>query len=49
MTAPRPTSNPFSTRFVRPGALPFLFPPGLDAPGLVQALASRDPGAARQW
>jgi hypothetical protein len=41
MTAPRAASNPFSTRFVRPGALPFLFPPGLEAPGLVRALASR--------
>jgi hypothetical protein len=42
MTAPRAESNPFSTRFVRPGAIPFLFPPGQDAPGLVRALASLD-------
>jgi energy-coupling factor transporter ATP-binding protein EcfA2 len=41
MTAPRAASNPFSTRFVRPGAVPFLFPPGLGAPGLVRALAAR--------
>jgi hypothetical protein len=39
MTAPRAESNPFSTCFVRPGAVPFLFPPGQDAPGLVLALA----------
>jgi hypothetical protein len=25
-------SNPFATRFIRPGALPFLFPPDLPAP-----------------
>jgi hypothetical protein len=41
MTAPRAGSNPFSTRFIRPGVIPFLFPPGLDAPGLVRALAVR--------
>ncbi|HZY90588.1 MAG TPA: hypothetical protein VFE78_37545 [Gemmataceae bacterium] len=40
MTAPRSGSNPFSTRFVRPGAVPFLFPPDQDAPGLVRALMS---------
>lgn len=33
-----PASNPFSTRFVRPGAVPFLFPPGLSAEGLVDRL-----------
>jgi GTPase SAR1 family protein len=31
-------SNPFATRFVRPGAVPFLFPPGLDAAALVTRL-----------
>lgn len=30
--------NPFSTRFVRPGALPFLFPPGESAIELVDQL-----------
>jgi hypothetical protein len=34
---PRAT-NPFSTRFVRPGALPFLFPAGVSAGALVQRL-----------
>jgi hypothetical protein len=38
-----PTANPFSTRHVRPGAIPFVFPPGLDAGGLVSRLA------ANQW
>jgi energy-coupling factor transporter ATP-binding protein EcfA2 len=36
-------SNPFATRFVRPGAMPFLFPAGLDSAALVQRLA------ASQW
>jgi hypothetical protein len=31
-------SNPFATRFVRPGAVPFFFPPGLDAAALVARL-----------
>ena len=31
-------SNPFSTRFIRPGALEFLFPPGLSAQKLVEIL-----------
>lgn len=31
-------SNPFSTRYVRPGALPFVFPPGADASLLVDRL-----------
>lgn len=35
----RETSNPFSTRFTRPGAMPFLFPPGIDADELVARLA----------
>src|SRR5262245_4595947 len=35
-----PTSgmNPFSTRHIRPGALPYLFPPGESAAGLVDRL-----------
>jgi hypothetical protein len=41
MTASLPASNPFSTRFVRPGALPYLFPPRQDARGLVRALAAQ--------
>ena len=32
--------NPFSTRYVRPGAIPFLFPPGLSAPVLADRLAT---------
>jgi hypothetical protein len=31
--------NPFSSRFIRPGALPFLFPPGVDAASLVSLLS----------
>jgi hypothetical protein len=31
-------NNPFATRFVRPGALPYVFPPGVDACRLVQHL-----------
>lgn len=34
----KPHSNPFSTRFVRPGALPFRFPPGSDAASLAHDL-----------
>lgn len=33
-----PAQNPFSTRCVRPGAVPFVFPDGLDAESLVQRL-----------
>lgn len=33
-------SNPFSTAFVRPGALPYLFPEGITAPSLMERLAS---------
>jgi hypothetical protein len=33
------SANPFSTRFIRPGAIPFLFPPGVDAAVLVERLA----------
>jgi len=36
------TSNPFSTRHVRPGALPFVFPPGLDAEVLVAWLRANN-------
>ena len=36
------TSNPFSTRRMRPGALPFVFPPGLDAEALVARLREND-------
>jgi hypothetical protein len=36
-------SNPFATRFVRPGAMPFLFPAGLDTTALVERFA------ANQW
>ena len=31
-------SNPFSTRYVRPGAIPFVLPPGQTLDGLVQRL-----------
>jgi hypothetical protein len=33
-------SNPFSTRFIRPGAIPFVFPEGLSAQSLVEQLAA---------
>lgn len=33
-----PISNPFSTRFVRPGTLPYQFPDGITAPILVNRL-----------
>lgn len=36
------TANPFSTRWVRPGALPYQFPPGVDAAALVAQLRQRD-------
>ncbi len=32
--------NPFASRFVRPGAMPFLFPSGIDATRLVERLAA---------
>lgn len=40
MTSPPPPSdsNPFATRFVRPGAVPYVFPPGCDAAQLVAQL-----------
>lgn len=31
-------SNPFSTRFIRPGAIDYLFPPGISAESLAQQL-----------
>jgi len=33
-------SNPFSTRFIRPGAIPFVFPEGQSAQSLVELLAA---------
>jgi hypothetical protein len=33
-------SNPFSTRFIRPGAIPFIFPEGQSAQSLVELLAA---------
>jgi hypothetical protein len=35
MTVPEKWNNPFAVRHVRPGALPYLFPQGLDAETLV--------------
>ncbi|MEX0977305.1 MAG: hypothetical protein WDZ48_00540 [Pirellulales bacterium] len=35
-----PRTNPFSTRFVRPGAIDYLFPAGQSAEGLVSRLAA---------
>jgi energy-coupling factor transporter ATP-binding protein EcfA2 len=34
-----PPTNPFATRWIRPGVIPFRFPPGLDAARLVERLA----------
>ncbi len=34
------STNPFATRFVRPGALEYLFPPGVSAASVVDALAA---------
>ena len=31
-------SNPFATRWVRPGAIPYLYPDGIDGPGLIRTL-----------
>lgn len=42
-TAP-PTENPFSSRYVRPGALPFLFPPGES----VETIVARFENAGRR-
>jgi hypothetical protein len=38
MNIPSARDNPFSTRRVRPGAIPFLFPPGQNAEALVDRL-----------
>jgi hypothetical protein len=38
MSATRGGRNPFSTRFVRPGAIPFVYPTGHSAAGTVQRL-----------
>jgi len=35
---PQPEGNPFATRWVRPGAIEYLFPPGDDTEGLVETL-----------
>jgi hypothetical protein len=35
-------SNPFATRFIRPGAIPYLFPRGLTPESLVDALAAQN-------
>jgi len=35
---PEPVANPFSTRHVRPGAIPFRFPAGKGAEGLLERL-----------
>jgi hypothetical protein len=35
-------TNPFSTRFIRPGAIAYLFPRGLSPAGLVQQLTELD-------
>jgi len=39
---PPPADNPFSTRNIRPGAIPFRFPPGETPERLVQRLGSHD-------
>src|SRR5262245_33116311 len=36
------SSNPFSTRFIRPGAIEFLFPPGQTVEKLVETLHQHD-------
>ncbi len=38
MDEPRTSENPFCTRRVRPGAIPFIFPPGQNAETLVERL-----------
>jgi hypothetical protein len=37
-----PQENPFATRSVRPGALPYLFPPGEEISDLVEKLRAHD-------
>ncbi|NQT17064.1 MAG: hypothetical protein HQ582_30180 [Planctomycetes bacterium] len=39
---PPGADNPFSTRHVRPGAIPFQFPPGQDAAKLIERLREND-------
>jgi hypothetical protein len=36
------SSNPFATRFTRPGAIPYIFPPGQSAVGLLDSLRNHD-------
>ncbi len=38
MSGTIPASNPFSTRHIRPGAIPYFFPPGVGAATLVEQL-----------
>jgi energy-coupling factor transporter ATP-binding protein EcfA2 len=35
------SSNPFATRFIRPGAIPFVFPEGVSTQSLVQQLGDQ--------
>ncbi len=37
-----PSENPFSTRHVRPGAIPFIFPPAINSESLLGLLAEHD-------
>jgi hypothetical protein len=37
-----PRENPFATKFIRPGAIPFLFPEGVTAESLVDRLRAAD-------
>ena len=39
---PSRTENPFSTRHIRPGALPYLFPSGCDARHLIERLRDQE-------
>jgi hypothetical protein len=41
LPASREDSNPFATRWVRPGAIPYVFPAGVDADSLAAKLASQ--------
>jgi hypothetical protein len=41
-SACQPPQNPFATRFIRPGAMPFLFPLSIDTAQLVERLAELD-------
>lgn len=42
MTATCPPINPFSTTFIRPGAIPFLFPNDQTIQDVVRQLAATD-------